>query len=277
MGLRINTNILSLQAQRSLANNNRKNGEVLNSLSSGTRINKAADDSAGMAIATKLNAKIKGTMQAERNANDGISLIQTAEGGLDEISNILVRLRELAVQSSSDTIGKDEREFTDLEYQNLKKEISRISASTDFNGKKLLNGEGDFYEFQIGVNNDPFLDRIGYDSAMINAGIENLDMTSLTVSSKQDSQESLSVIDDAIQKISGNRAFLGAIQSRLGSTIQNLQSSIENQTAAKSRIKDTDYARASAERATLNVLTNAGTAVLAQANASSQQALKLLG
>jgi flagellin len=153
MGLRINTNVTSLAAQRTLSANNTEQASTLGKLSSGTRIVKSADDAAGLAISEKLKAQIRGVNQAERNANDGISMIQTAEGGLNETSNILVRLRELAVQSSSDTVGDTERKYTDLEYQNLKQEMERISQVTEFNGKKLLNGSGDKFDFQVGINN----------------------------------------------------------------------------------------------------------------------------
>ncbi|MCK5882147.1 MAG: flagellin FliC, partial [Bacteriovoracaceae bacterium] len=145
MGLRINTNVASLSAQRALGNTTKAQSSSLEKLSSGSRIVKAADDAAGLAISEKMKAAIRGTNQAERNANDGISMIQTAEGGLNEVSNILIRLRELSVQSASDTVGDSERQFTDMEYQNLKQEVERISSVTEFNGKKLLNGEGDKY------------------------------------------------------------------------------------------------------------------------------------
>ena len=171
MGLRINTNVTSLAAQRTLGANNTEQASTLGKLSSGTRIVKAADDAAGLAISEKLKAQIRGVNQAERNANDGISMIQTAEGGLNESSNILVRLRELAVQSASDTVGDSERKFTNLEYQNLKQEMERISQVTEFNGKKLLNGSGDKYDFQIGINNDDFQDRIKYDAAKQNSSL----------------------------------------------------------------------------------------------------------
>ncbi len=174
MGLRINTNVTSLAAQRSLGNTVKSSANVMGKLSSGSRIVRAADDAAGLAISEKMRAKIRGTVQAERNANDGISLIQTAEGGLTEINNILIRLRELAVQSASDTIGDAERKFTDLEYQQLKKEIERISQVTEFNGKKLLNGDGDKYDVQIGVNNDSFQDRITYNAFNVNSTLANL-------------------------------------------------------------------------------------------------------
>ncbi len=277
MGLRINTNVTSLAAQRTLGVNNAEQASTLGKLSSGTRIVKAADDAAGLAISEKLRAQIRGVNQAERNANDGISMIQTAEGGLNEGSNILIRLRELAVQSASDTVGEAERKFTDLEYQNLKQELERISQVTEFNGKKLLNGQGDKYDFQIGINNDDFQDRIKYDAARSNASLEGLGIGELSVTSKESSQESLAKIDMAIQTVSGQRAELGAVQNRLTSTINNLQSSSENLSAANSRIRDTDFAAESARNTKMNILTSAGTSVLSQANAQGQAALKLLG
>jgi flagellin len=277
MGLRINTNVTSLAAQRTLGANNLEQASTLGKLSSGSRIVKAADDAAGLAISEKLKAQIRGTGQAERNANDGISLIQTAEGGLNESSNILVRLRELAVQSSSDTVGDAERKFTDLEYQNLKQEMERISQVTEFNGKKLLNGSGDKFDFQIGINNDDFQDRIKYDAAKQNSSLSALGVDELSVATKEGSQASLAKVDIAIQNVSGQRAELGAIQNRLTSTINNLQSSSENLSAANSRIRDTDFAAESAKNTKMNILTQAGTSVLSQANSQGQEALKLLG
>ena len=277
MGLRINTNVTSLAAQRTLGANNTEQASTLGKLSSGSRIVRAADDAAGLAISEKLKAQIRGTGQAERNANDGISLIQTAEGGLNESSNILVRLRELAVQSSSDTVGDAERIFTDLEYQNLKQEMERISQVTEFNGKKLLNGSSDKFDFQIGINNDDFQDRIKYDAAKQNSTLSSLGVEELSVGSKESSQASLAKIDAAIQNVSGQRADLGAIQNRLTSTVNNLQSTSENLSAANSRIRDTDFAAESARNTKMNILTSAGTSVLSQANSQGQAALKLLG
>jgi flagellin len=277
MGLRINTNVTSLAAQRTLSANNTEQASTLGKLSSGSRIVKSADDAAGLAISEKLKAQIRGVNQAERNANDGISMIQTAEGGLNETSNILVRLRELAVQSSSDTVGDTERKYTDLEYQNLKQEMERISQVTEFNGKKLLNGSGDKFDFQVGINNDDFQDRIQYDAAKQNSGLDALGVAELAVSSKEGSQTSLAKIDMAIQNISGQRAELGAVQNRLTSTINNLQTSSENLSAANSRIRDTDFAAESAKNVKMNILTQAGTSVLSQANSQGQSALKLIG
>jgi flagellin len=277
MGLRINTNTVSLSAQRTLGNNNLEQAKVLNKLSSGTRITMAADDAAGLAISEKLKSQIRSTNQANRNANDGISLIQTAEGGLSEVGNILVRMRELSIQSASDTVGASERQFTDLEYQNLKQEIERISSVTEFNGKKLLNGTGNTLDFQIGINNNDFEDRIKYDTQATNSTLSGLQVGDLAVTTKESSQSSLKVLDDAIQNVSGQRALLGATQNRLTSTIQNLQVSSENLSAANSRIRDTDFAATTADNTKLNILTNAGTSVLAQANSQGQSAIKLIG
>jgi flagellin len=276
MGFRINTNVSSISAQRSLSVNNRESENTLSKLSSGSRINKASDDAAGLAISEKLKAQIRSTNQAGRNANDGISMVQTAEGGLDEISSMLTRLRELAVQSSSDTVGDTERSFTDMEYQNLKQEIERISQVTEFNGTKLLSGQGDKLDFQIGTNNDDFQDRISYNVQETNASIGSLGIAEINVGQKKSAQESLQTIDSAIEKVSGQRAALGAIQNRLVSTTNNLQITSENLSAANSRIRDVDYAEVSAQNAKNNILNQAGTSVLAQANANGQNALRLL-
>lgn len=277
MGFRINTNTSSMAAQRALSQVNRKEADTSVKLATGTRINKASDDAAGLAISEKLKASIRSSQQANRNANDGISMIQVAEGGMNESSNILTRLRELAVQSASDTVGDTERSFTDMEYQQLKQEIERISQTTKFNGQSLLDGQGQKLEFQIGSGNNEFQDRIVYDAGKINAGLESLGLGELAVSSKEGAQESLAVIDKAIESMSGQRAELGALQNRLLSTSNNLEVSIENMSAANSRIRDVDYASATAENAQNNILKQAGTSVLAQANTLPQQALRLVG
>jgi len=277
MGFRIATNVSSISAQRNLVINNRDGEGNLAKLSSGSRIAKAADDAAGLAISEKLKANIRSMKQADRNANDGISMVQTAEGGLNEVSSILTRMRELAMQTSSDTVGDSERDMSNMEYQNLKLELERISQVTEFNGKKLLAGNGGIYDFQIGVNNDQFQDRITYDANHVNSRLDGLGISELDISSKGGSQESLGSLDSAIERVSGYRAFLGAIQNRLVSTSNNLQVGVENMSAANSRIRDVDYAEATAIKAKNDILTAAGTSVLAQANMSSQGALKLIG
>jgi flagellin len=277
MGFRINTNTASIAAQRALSLNNRATESSLAKLSSGSRITKAADDAAGLAISEKLRSQIRSTIQADRNANDGISMIQVAEGGLNEVQNILTRLRELGIQASSDTVGDTERGFADMEYQQLKMELERIAQVTEFNGTKLLDGSGDIYDFQIGVNNDDFQDRIKFDAGYTNARLDSLELDGLTISDKLDAQGSLDTVDNAIEQVSRYRANLGAIQNRLVSTTQNLQVTNENLQAANSRVRDVDYAMETATNARNNILNQAGTAVLAQANVNGQNALKLIG
>ena len=277
MGLRINTNVQSLRAQTAMSKVEAQKSDSLAKLSSGTRINKAGDDAAGLAISEKLKANIRGTQQATRNAGDGISMIQTAEGGLNETSNILIRLRELSVQAASDTIGDTERKFADLEFQQLTQEVDRIATSTQFNGRSLLTGEGDTMEFQIGIMNDPKNDRLSYRPQDSSGTVSDLGISGLGVQSKRSAQENLERIDNAINGVNGNRANLGALQNRLQSTISNLETRTENLSSANSRIRDTDVAAESAELARANILSAASTSVLAQANQSGASALKLIG
>jgi flagellin len=203
-------------------------------------------------------------------------MVQTAEGGMNEVSNILVRLRELSVQASSDTIGDQERKFTDLEFQQLTTEIDRIANSSTFNGKELLTGNGDKLEFQVGVNDNETTDRVSYDPSLTNVTAGDLGVESLGITSKVDAQENLSKLDKAIETVNGSRASLGALQNRLQSTINNLEVRVENLSAANSRIRDADVAVESSKLQKANILTQAGTTVLAQANVSKQAALKLL-
>lgn len=277
MGFRINTNMAALTGVNNLKKTTLAQTDSSVRLSSGSRINKSADDAAGLAISEKMKSQIRSAKQAGRNANDGISMVQVAEGGLNESSNILNRLRELAIQASSDTIGDTERTYVDKEYQQLKSELQRIAEVTDFNGVKLLNGEGGKLDFQIGMNNDSFKDRISYDTSDNNVSLDALGVSEIDVMSKEGAQDSLSKIDDAINKIASNRSSLGAIQNRLTSTINNLDTMTENLSAANSRIRDLDYAVESSENARLNLLQNSGTSVLAQANASGNSVMKLIG
>lgn len=277
MGLRIATNTQSLRAQNAMSKVETQKSDSLAKLSSGTRINKAGDDAAGLAISEKLKANIRGSQQATRNAGDGISMIQTAEGGLSEVSNVLIRLRELSVQAASDTVGDTERKFADLEFQNLTQEVERIASSTQFNGKELLSGQGDSMDFQIGIMNDAKNDRLSYRPQDSSAKIADLGIAGLGVQTKGDAQENLDKIDNAINGVNGNRASLGALQNRLQSTISNLEVRTENLAAANSRIRDTDVAAESAELAKANILSAASTSVLAQANNSGSAALKLIG
>jgi flagellin len=277
MPLRISTNVASLNAQKNLQNTNRGIEQSLARLSSGYRINQAADDAAGLAISENLKAQIRGLGQANRNSNDGISLVQTAEGGLNEIGNMLIRLRELAVQASSDTLGDTERKFLDVEYQQLKSEIQRVTEVTQFNGRDLLNGTGGVVDIQVGVHNDPFKDRISFNSSAANASLEALGIVAESVSNKEQAQTSLNTVDNAITSVNAIRANFGALQNRLNSTIANLGVFHENLSAANSRIRDTDVAAETAEMTRNNILLQAGASVLGQANNMQQVALKLLG
>ena len=288
MGLRINTNVPSLAAQRSLRNTNEALSDNLSKLSSGRRIVKSADDAAGMAISSRLTAKIRGNYQAERNANDGISLVQIAEGGLNESQNILTRMRELAIQAASDTIGDPERKLAEMEYQDIKNELDRISKVTEYNGAKLLDGTGGKFDIQVGVQNNPFNDRITFDAGRVNATLDSLGLgaskedaddsvSGVSILTKEAARDSLDRVDNALSKVAESRATLGAVQNRLQSTIQNLQIAGENLSAANSRILDADYAKEISENARLNILANAGISALAATNQRNSMVLKLLG
>lgn len=277
MALRISTNVASLNAQKNLAFTNRAMDQSLARLSSGFRINQAADDAAGLAISENLKAQIRGLRQAGRNANDGISLVQVAEGGLNEVSAMMIRLRELAVQASSDTVGDTERKFIDVEFQQLKSEIQRISEVTEFNGRDLLNGTGGIIDIQVGTHNDAFKDRISFNASAANSSLEALGLTAEGVAMKEGAQASLDVIDNAMISVNAIRANFGAMQNRLQSTTANIAVSDENYSAANSRVRDADIAAESAELVRNNILMQAGVSVLGQANTISQAALKLLG
>ena len=277
MGLRISTNVPSLNAQKHLTGTNRGMAQSMERLSSGMRINKAADDAAGLAISESLRAMIRGYRQANRNANDGISLVQIAEGSLTEVSNMLIRLRELGVQAASDTIGDTERRFLDVEFQQLKSEIQRITDSTNYNGYDLLNGSGGVIDIQVGVKNNPFLDRLSFNASAANATVEALGVMTETVATKEAAQTSLTRVDDALTSVNAIRANFGALQNRLYSVSQNLLVADENFSAANSRIRDADVASETAEMTRNNILLQAGISVLGQANNAQQMALKLLG
>ena len=277
MGLRISTNIASLNAQRSLAGSGRELAKTFAQLSSGSRITKSADDAAGLSISENLKSHIRGYQQASRNAQDGISMVQTAVGGLSEISSILTRFRELGVQAASDSVGDEERGFIDKEVQQLKNEAQRIAKSTRFGKTALLDGTGGRFDFQVDINNNDFNDRIGFDSGEQNATVSNLGVDSLDFSDKMGARSALDILDNAQKQVNGYRANLGAIQNRLISTTDNIGVAIENLSAANSRIRDTDVAASTAELARNQVTQAASVSVLAQANGSANSALKLLG
>jgi flagellin len=248
----------------------------LEKLSSGSRINKAADDAAGLAISENLKAQIRSTRQANRNANDGISMVQTAEGGLNEIGNIIVRMRELGIQAASDTVSDVERGFVDKEIQQLKSELQRISSVTTWGKTKLLDGTTPQFDFQVGIFNSENEDRISFNSSENVATLDALGLAGLDYHSKEGAQTALANLDTAQESVNGMRANLGALQNRLLSTVSNLGVFEENMSAANSRVRDTDMANASAELTRNNILLQASTAALAQANQSNQAALTLI-
>jgi flagellin len=277
MGMRISTNMSAIQANRNLVFSQREIQKSSAQLASGSRITKSADDAAGLAISENLKSQMRSYSQAGRNANDGISMIQTAEGGLNEISNMVTRLRELGIQAGSDTVSDRERLMVDKEVQQLKSEVQRIAQTTRFGNTNLIDGSGDQFDFQIGIYNDDFADRISYQAGDTNATLANLGLDSLDYSTKGGAQEALSNLDAAQSTVNGFRANLGALQNRLQSTTDNLGVMNENISAANSRIRDTDIAQASSDMTRNNILLQASTATLAQANQTPSLALRLLG
>lgn len=277
MSLRINTNTQSLAAQRSLDINHRAQSTSLEKLSSGSRIVKAADDAAGLAISEKMRSHIRSTGQALRNASDGISMIQTAEGAMNEVGNILIRFRELSTQAASDTIGDTERGFINKEVQQLKQEVDRIAKSTEYNGRKLLAGEGETLEIQVGLHNKPAEDRFEFDVQKANVTAERLGISDVNTMTKDDARNNLDKVDNALSTLTGNRAELGALQNRLQAGINNMSIYQENLSGANSRIRDVDVASETAELTKQNILAQSSVSVLSQANQNSMMALKLLG
>ncbi|HEY8279348.1 MAG TPA: flagellin [Bdellovibrionota bacterium] len=275
MGLRVATNVPSLTVQRNLQSSGQEIHRSLARLSSGQRIVNASDDAAGLSLSNNLEAEVRGLRQASRNANDGVSFVQTAEGGLNEVSNILMRLRELGVQAGSDTIGDEERSFLNREYQSLKQEVDRIAHVTNFNGRSLLNGSGDELKFQVGSHKTDH-DAIAYRSDEANATSSSLGLGGAGVADKGDALDSLETVDNALKKVNGFRASLGALQNRLHTAVNNLGVHIENLSEAKSRIADTDIAEEASRLMRSTVVQNAGISVLAQANALPANTMKLL-
>lgn len=280
MAISIVTNTQSLNAQRNLSRTQHRLGESLSRLSSGMRINQAADDAAGLAISEKLKSQIRSMAQAERNANDGVSLLQVAEGAMSEISGMLSRMRELAVQAGNDTVGSTERSFIQNEIDDLRDEIDRIAEVTDFNGTKLIDGSATSLTFQVGVHNTTN-DRLTLSvqdmhASQIGSGAGS-QLSDVNVNTITGAQNALTILDDAISDVSAGRAEIGAYENRMQVTIQNLATARENLAAANSRIRDVDVAAESAELTKQNILMQAGVSVLAQANQSPSVALSLLG
>ena len=276
MGMRITTNVAAINTQRQLVNSQRNIQNSMAQLSSGYRINKSADDAAGLAISENMKAQMRSIVQARRNANDGISLVQTAEGALGEITNITTRVRELSIQAASDTVGDRERGFINSEVNQLKGEINRIASTARWNSTPLLDGTTATFDIQVGSYNTDD-DKITFDASLNVATLEALGLSEVDLSTKEGARAALPMIDTAADSISGMRANIGAIQNRLLSTVDTLSITEENLAAANSRIRDTDIAQSSSEMARNSVLLQAGTSTLVQANQSTMLALKLLG
>lgn len=289
MGMRIRTNTSSLTSQRFMLNNNNAQAKSLERLSSGYRINRSSDDAAGLAVSESIRAKVRGLNVAKRNANDAVSMIQIAEGSMNEMSEIMVRLRELTVQSASDTIGDAERGYLNREYTQLVDEVDRIVATTEFNSLKLFQqDEKSQFVIQVGTNGSEA--EANEDTISIN--LEGLKFTSedlelgkeSEIGPKEDGEGperveiagKLNKIDNAINRLASERATLGSIQSRLGSSINNLGISVENLQAANSRIRDVDFAAETSRLAQARVMLQSSTSVLTQANAVPDIALQLL-
>lgn len=292
MGLRIKSNIDSMMAQRQLSENQDELSNSLQKLSSGLRINKSSDDAAGLAISETMRAKIRSFGQAKRNASDGISFLQTGEGGLSELNNIIIRMRELTTQAASDTIGETERGFLNKEFQELGKEVNRIKDQTEFNGRKLLSPEDQRdINVQVGVNFRNVAGETNEENEVITLKFDDLtdlseslaNLTELSIEGENgrelgggNTEDIFSALDDSMLKVTRTRATLGALQSRLNSTITSIDIGSENLSAAQSRIRDADYGLESAKYAQSKILVSAGTSVLAQANQIPDSVLHLL-
>lgn len=246
-------------------------------LSTGSRITKAGDDAAGLAISETLKSQIRSFGQASRNANDGISMLQTAEQSMGEVSNLVTRLRELGVQAASDSIGDQERGFIQKEVDSLKSEIQRVADSTAFGSRKLLDGTGGVYDIHVGTSNNEATDWIAYDASTTDMTVGNLGISDIDFSSKEGARSGLSALDSAQSTVNGSRANLGALQNRLTSTVDVLGTMTENLSAANSRIRDTDVAQSTSELARNNILLQGASSTLAQANQLPSMALKLIG
>jgi len=269
----INTNVKSIMAQNALTTNNRSLGKAMEQLSTGKRINSAADDAAGLAISSRMTAQIRGLNQGVRNANDAVSMIQTAEGATKEITNMLERMRELAVQAANDTYGSDDRAAIGVEVTQLKDEIDRIATNTEWNGRKILGTDATSYNFQVGAgsttSSSVSVSFEGMSAAAL--GVSSLGMTSFAAA-----QTSISALDAAIQEVDTFRATLGAKINRMTSAADNLANIAMNTSASRSRIEDADYAQATTELARTQIIQQAATAMLAQANQQPQAVLSLL-
>ena len=265
-----------MSAQRYLTNNRNEQAKSSERLSSGARINRAVDDAAGSAIADKMRADVRSLAQMSRNGTDAVSMAQVAEGSLNEISNILVRLRELSIQSASDTIGNLERSFADKEVQTLKKQIDVMAATTEFNGIKLLRGENRKLDFQLDLHKTAEKDLVQLDLSQLANHTLALGVDDVSVMTKKAAQTNLEKIDYALKELGENRSYIGAFQNRVQSAVSSFDTYRENLSAARSRIYDLDFAEETSNQVKNDLLTQSGIAMLAQATQNPKQVLKLL-
>lgn len=275
MGLRISTNNASLAAQRSLQAQTKKQEHASQALASGSRIVRSADDAAGLAIGENMKSEIRANGQARSNAFNAVSAIQVGEGGLSEMSNLVTRLRELGVQAASDTVGDKERGYLQQEVKSISQEIDRISKTTKFGDKTLLDGSNPVFDFHVGTNGNS--ENVITHKVEGAATVDELRLEGADISSKAGARELLNNTEHALEKISKMRAGFGAVQSRLESTVNVLDVKTENLSAAKSRIMDADVAKESSELASASMLQNAAISVLSQANQQPYAAMKLIG
>jgi flagellin len=277
MAIRINTNVDSVFAQKNLARTGRAQRSSMQKLSSGLRITKAADDAAAMGVSEKMRAQITSLKMAQRNTNDGISMIQTAEGALDETADILNRMRELAVESSSEVLQATERAYLQTEFAALQGEIERIADSTEFNGLNLSDGSTTSVAVQVGIFNVAAEDRITVTLQDSQTATLAVDSGTVALTNAGTSQTAITAIDTAIDSINNSRATYGAVQNQLGSALRNLENYTENLVETESRIRDVDFASETAEMTRNQIFSQAGISILSQANSAPQAALSLLG
>lgn len=273
MALSVNTNVTSMNAQTQMAKSQQALSGSFAKLASGMRINNAADDAAGLGVAKSMNAQVRSYAVAERNTNDGISMLQTADGGAEQVHGLLTRMRELAVQASNGSLSANDYTNIDKEYQQNLQEIDRVAASVQFNGINLLAGSTASKAFQVGIGTAS-TDRISVNFGGVDT--TGLSVTSSSVTSFANAQSAITSLDGAIQTLSGKRAEFGASMNRFSAAVTNLQSMQTNTSAALSRIQDTDIAKETANLSKNQVLSQAGAAILSQANQTPQVALSLL-
>jgi len=266
LGFSVRTNTVAINSKAKLDRNLQDLERQNRSLATGDRINEAAIDPSGLIISEGMRSRIRSMGQAQRNANDTISLVQVAEGGLAEIQNMAVRLRELAIQSANDTLGDEDRGRSNIEFQQLKREVKRIIKTNEFNGRKLLDGSAGKFEFQVGIHDNDGVDQVNYDMSNLLRSADQVSLSNGSIINKGQSMAMLPKIDKMLTEVSGARAFLGGVQNRVQSTVANLQTSRINTSAANSRIRDTDVADATAKRAVSQIKTEASTSFLGHAN-----------